>query len=107
MYSGDVFLMMNNAGSYKAAYTRHMVAWSMGLCLIAHSDSQKAIPEIEHGKNALLGSTPEEIAQLVRLAVTDRDLNERIRQGGRETYEKCFTPRIVVETLCQKMKALV
>ena len=88
----DVFLLLNNAGRYKAAYTRHLLAWSMGLCLVVHSGSRKAMPEIVHGENALVGSSGEEIAKLIVRAATDPVLNRRIREGGRRTYEQCFTP---------------
>lgn len=101
--SSDVFLLLNNAGSYHAAYSRHLVAWSLGLCLIVHANSRLAIPEISHRENALVGSTPEEIAEQVRVAVTDPDLNRRLRQGGRATYERYFTPAAVAEALTQEM----
>lgn len=104
--ASDVILMLNNVGYYKAAYTRHLVAWSKGLCLIAHSDSKLAIPEIQHEYNALLGSNAEEIAQNIRSALVDRDLNLRIRRNGLETYKSNFTPEIVVSSILKKMEVL-
>lgn len=105
--SCDIFLMLNNAGSYQAAYTRHIMAWSMGLCLIVHENSRKAIPEIIPLSNALVGSTPSEIAKAIHLAATDKDLNQKIRQGGRMTYEKFFTPHHVAEALSEEALSLV
>ncbi|GEM_PF-699283 len=99
----DVFLMLNNAGAYQAAFTRHIMAWSLGLCLVVHANSQRAIPEIAHLRNALVGSTPEELAQLIRLAATDSSLNHRLRQGGRETYERHFTPATIAAALSQEI----
>jgi hypothetical protein len=101
--SSDLFLMLNNGGPYQAAYSRHILAWSMGLCMIVHANSQKAIPEIAHEENALVGSTPEEIAQMVFRAATDFDLNLRIRRGGRVTYEKYFTPSAVAAALSEEI----
>jgi glycosyltransferase involved in cell wall biosynthesis len=103
MRSSDMFLLLNNAGSYHAAYTRHLVAWSLGLCLVAHANSRLAIPEIAHMENALVGSTPGEIAEMVRLAATDPDLNLRLRKGGRATYERYFTPTVVAEALTREI----
>ncbi len=105
--SSDIFLMMNNAGPYLAAYSRHILAWSMGLCLVVHGNSQKAIPEIAHGENALVGSTPDEISQMIFRAATDPDLNSRIRRRGRATYERHFTPSVVAEALSKEMARIV
>ncbi|MDA2918682.1 glycosyltransferase [Desulfobacterota bacterium AH_259_B03_O07] len=105
--SSDMFLLLNNAGSYQAAFTRHILAWSMGLCLIVHANSKKAIPEIAHIENALVGSTPDEVAQMVFLAATDPDLNSRLRQGGRATYEKYFAPSVVAGALSKEVARVV
>lgn len=105
--SCHVFLMLNNVGRYYAAYTRHLVAWSMGLCLIAHENSKKAIPEISHGQNALTGSSGREIAEMIRLAVTDHELNQRLRREGRRTYEQCFTPLIVANNIIKETERVV
>ena len=101
--SSDVFLLLNNAGSYQAAYTRHVVAWAQGLCLIVHENSCRAIPEIRHMENALIGSTPADIARMVRLAVSDPELNVRLRKGGRGTYERYFTPAVVAKALADEI----
>lgn len=101
MDNSDMILLLNNAGPYQAAYTRHLVAWASGLCLIVHEQSTKAIPEIVHMQNALVGRTPSEIARLVRLAATDLDLNQRLRNAGRATYERYFTPAIVGNALSE------
>jgi glycosyltransferase involved in cell wall biosynthesis len=105
--SSDLYLMLNNAGPYQAAYSRHILAWSMGLCMIVHANSQKAIPEITHEENALVGSTAEEIARMIFRAATDSDLNLRIRRGGRATYEKYFTPSVVAEALSEEIARVV
>jgi len=97
--SADVFCLFNNAAPYQAAYTRHLVTWSSGLCLVAHEKSRLAIPEIKHGENALLASTGEEAASLITRAALDRELNLRLRKGGRETYLRYFTPENVVTNL--------
>lgn len=103
--SSDVILMCNNAGPYQAAFTRHLVAWSRGLCLIVHEKSRLAIPEIAPGSNVLAGSTGAEIARQIQRAVTDQTLNRHIREGGRATYEKYFTPAHVAAKLNRELQA--
>ncbi len=105
--SGDVFVFVNNAGRHLAAYSRHIIAWSMGLCLIVHARSRLTIPEIEHMKNALVGQTAKEIAEMIRLAATDKDLNMRIRRGGRETYERHFTPSVLAGVMANEALNLI
>jgi glycosyltransferase involved in cell wall biosynthesis len=105
--SSDVYLLLNNAGRYQAAYTRHMVAWSQGLCMVVHSKSRHAIPEIAHRENALVGESATEIARLIRQAVTEPELNRQVRRGGRLTYEKHFTPRAVAQALAEEIRCLI
>lgn len=97
--SADVFCLFNNAGRYKAAYTRHLVAWANRLCLIAHAGSKLAIPEIEHERNALLVQDGMDAARQIVRAATDIDLNQRLRAGGRATYEQFFQPHTVAKNL--------
>ncbi len=104
--SSDIFLLLNNAGTYKAAFTRMIMAWSMGLCLIAHGNSHEAIPEVAPAQNVLVGNTPLEVAQQIRLAATDPAVNQRIRREGRTTYEKYFAPQIVARTLHEELVRL-
>ena len=100
----DVFLVLDNAGPYVVSSTRHLLAWAMGLCLVAHVRSREAFPELEHMRNALLGSTGPQIAELVARAALEPELNQRIRRGGRETYEARFRPVTVVERLVDAMR---
>ena len=76
-----------------------MDAWAQGLCLIVYDNSRLAIPEIKHMENVLVGSTAEEVAQMISLAVTNRELNLRLRKGGRGIYGRFFTLGAVAQTL--------
>lgn len=107
LHDSDVFLFLNNAGPLKAIFSRRIMAWAMGLCLIAHDGSRSALPEVVHGENALVGATPTELTSSVKLACLDGDLNRKIRQGGRHTYEECFTPAAVSEKILSVMAELV
>lgn len=107
LQSADVVCVLNNAGRYKAAYTRHLVAWQSKLCLIAHRDSTQAMPEIEHEKNALLGSTGKEVAEQIVRAATDSALSQKVREGGYQTFTQCFTPAIVAGNIEEVLKKAV
>ncbi len=102
--TASVFLFLNNAGRHLAAYTRHVVAWSMSHCLVVHANSVKTIPEIAHMQNTLVGETPSEIAQLIRRAATEAELNAAIRRGGRKTYEELFKPQVVAKALYEEIQ---
>ncbi len=103
----DVFLFLNNAGPLKAIFSRQIMSWAMGLCLIAHTGSREALPELAHGENALIGSTPEELAKLVRHACLDINLNRKLRIGGRTAYEESFSPNALSQKLVSIMEDVI
>lgn len=102
----DLFLLLNNAGSYYAAYTRHIIAWSMGLCLVTHANSIPAIPELVPGENVLAASAAADLAVLIARAATDPTFNLGIRRGGRNTYTRFFTPARVAERIGEELDTL-
>ncbi len=102
----DVFCLFNNVAPYKAAYTRHLVAWSNGLCMVAHADSKLAIPELEHRRNVLLADNAEDAARSIAEAAMNAELNRQIRLEGRKTYEECFTPEIVAKRLEEVLQSV-
>jgi glycosyltransferase involved in cell wall biosynthesis len=103
--SASVFLICNNHHDFKVGHTRFLHAWSLGACVVAFRDCRESMPEIEHGRNALLGDTAEEIAALVAQALNDRELRRRIGNGGLETLQQKFSPAAVTRTLIKRMQA--
>lgn len=103
--SAPVFLISNNHHNFKVGHTRFLHAWSLGACVVAFRDCRESMPEIEHGCNALLGNTAEEVAALVAQALQDRDLRRRIGRGGIETLRQKFCPAIVARMLIERMQA--
>ncbi|MEK9132843.1 MAG: glycosyltransferase [Patescibacteria group bacterium] len=91
LLSSDIFLCMNNASAYKVGHTRYLHAWSLGCCVVAHADAALSMPEIIHGENALLGKTPVEIANLIKMAIEDPILRNKISEGGYKTFKQYFT----------------
>ncbi len=104
--SSYAFLVLTNAGDFIVGNTRILLAWSLGSCLIAHRNSALSMPEIEHGKNALLGETAEELAGWVEKSIKDADLRRRIGQGGFETYQQYYRSDFVVPKMLKEMELL-
>lgn len=71
---------------------RVLTGFSYGCCIVTHSANAAGIPELEHGRNALLADTPEGLGREVLRVLGDPELRARLRSGARETYERWFTP---------------
>jgi len=107
LLDSDVFLFLNNAGPLKSIFSRQIIAWALGLCSIVHEGSLETLPEIVHGENALVGASAPEIASLIKLACLEKDLNNRVRRGGLQTYEKFFTPTAVATKMLSVMEDFI
>ena len=107
LLSAPVFLCLNNATPFKVGHTRYLHAWTLGSCVIAHRDAALSMPEIVHGRNALLGSNPEEIAELIILAARDFALRRQIGEGGWKTYDTHFRADAVACDIARKLHAAV
>ncbi len=105
--NSGAFLVLTNVNGFVVGNTRILLAWSLGSPLIAHRDSALSMPEIVHGKNALLGSSADEIADLIYSVSKDSGLRERIGRGGYETYKKYYSSSIVVPKMLEEMETLV
>lgn len=104
--TSTLFLCVNNATTFKVCHTRYLHAWSLGLCVVAHADAALSIPEMRHRENALLGSTPQHLVNLIQEACDDRKLRESIGDGGRQTFVEQFTSSAVTPSLAQHLSAL-
>lgn len=99
--AAKVFLCVNNATNYKVGHTRYLHAWSLGACVVAHRDASLSMPEIEHGRNALLGRDGAEIAALTLEALGNDKLRKRIAEGGYDTYRREFNPDVVASRILE------
>ena len=104
LLSAQVFLCLNNATIYKVNQSRYLHAWSLGGCVVAHRDAALSLPEMVHGENALLGSTPGEIAELIARAAGDKPLRRRLGRNGYETYRRYFKADSVATDLVERMQ---
>jgi glycosyltransferase involved in cell wall biosynthesis len=105
--SSQIFLTVNNSGPFRGGHTRIQYAWSLGSCVVAHRNYQECIPELEHMDNVLMGESADEIADLVAQAASDQRLRSRIAEAGRATYERSFTPEVVVPKLLAELELAV
>jgi glycosyltransferase involved in cell wall biosynthesis len=104
--AAKVFLLCNNSNpDFIAGHTRVLHAWSLGSCLVAHSNMARAMPEIVHGENALLGETAAELAEHVGAACRDEELRRRIAEGGRRTWEREFLPETVIRRVVARIES--
>jgi glycosyltransferase involved in cell wall biosynthesis len=107
LLESQVFLCVNNATQYKVGHTRYLHAWSLGCCVVAHSDVAASMPEIQHGVNALLGHDAEEIAELVELCMNDAALRLRLGRAGYDTFHKLFTAERVATQIIARARAFI
>lgn len=107
LLSAPIFLTLNNSGPFRIGHTRVLHAWSLGGCVVAHRHYTACIPEIQHQRNALLGSSPEEIAELVVLAARDRALRRRLGAAGQQTLRRWFVAEQAVPKLLAELERAV
>jgi hypothetical protein len=99
-----IFLCLNNATQYKVNQSRYMHIWSLGGCIVAHSDAALSLPEMIDGENALLGGDPDAIVERVARALVDRDLRRRIGAAGRAMFLASFTGAAVSSDVLSRMR---
>jgi glycosyltransferase involved in cell wall biosynthesis len=85
---------------------RVLMGFSHGCCIVVHEANAEGIPELEHGQNALLGSSPAELAGHVVSVLRDPKLAGRLRRGARETYERFFTPPVAGAALGETLERI-
>jgi hypothetical protein len=85
---------------------RVLTGFSHGSCIATHEANAYGIPELAHGENALLGSSPAELAAEVVRAVREPELAARLRRGARETYERFFTPAVAGAALGETLEQI-
>jgi glycosyltransferase involved in cell wall biosynthesis len=73
---------------------RVITGFCHGTPIVSHSANALGIPELEHGVNALLGTSPAELAAAVVRLRGDPELGTRLEAGARETYERFFQPGV-------------
>jgi glycosyltransferase involved in cell wall biosynthesis len=85
---------------------RVLTGFSHGSCIVTHEANAHGIPELAHEQNALLGSSPAELAAEVVRALRVPDLQSRLRRGARETHERFFTSAVAGAALGETLEQI-
>ena len=85
---------------------RVLTGFSYGSCIVTHAANAYGIPELEHKQNALLGSSPQTLAEQVVRAVGEAELRVRLGAGARSTYERYFTPAAAGAALAETLERI-
>ena len=70
--------------------TRIVEAWSLGCCVITHPANLLGMPEAKVGENILAPSTGKEMAEMVREVAWDVEVQQKIGQEARKSYEEHY-----------------
>lgn len=71
---------------------RILTAFSYGCAVVAHAANAQGIPELEHGVNCLLAEDGATLAKHCAELAENPELRRKIAEGGRATFERCFSP---------------
>lgn len=85
---------------------RIVVGFSMACCVVAHSANAAGIPELKNGQNCLLAESGETLAKHVNCALKNRELQKRLGENGRKTYEKYFSEGVAASRIVRKMEEI-
>ncbi len=95
--SSEIFLMLNNFGSYTGGYTRIIYFFSAGGCLIAHKNLKKDMPEVKNNYNCLLANNEFGIVKQLFKALNDSKLRKRIGKNARKTFEQKYLSQKIIK----------
>jgi glycosyltransferase involved in cell wall biosynthesis len=85
---------------------RVVTGFSFGSCIVSHRANVLGIPELEPGRNALIGRSPDELAGHVLRALGDAQLRRTLGTRSRETYERHFAPRVSVGEIAATLERI-
>ena len=86
---------------------RVLTGFSYGSCIVTHRANAYGIPELEHELNALLGNSPQTLAEQVVRAIGEAELRDRLGAGARSTYEQYFTLKAAGAPLAETLEGIV
>lgn len=102
--SADVLLVPNEIPL--GVRVRILVGFSYGCCVVTHSANALGIPELAHGKNAMLGHNADDLVRHVLRALAEPDLRRELEAGGRMTYDRFFRPDVAGARIASILESL-
>ena len=103
--SSDVLLVPTD--SEMGFRTRIAEGLSFGCCVVAHKANAYGMPELQNGRNSLLGSSGTELAELVARCVRDPALRLRLGRNGRETFVAGLDGKLICGRMIDLLEAAV
>jgi glycosyltransferase involved in cell wall biosynthesis len=85
---------------------RILTGWSYGCCVVSHRANTLGIPELVHGRNALLADSGRDLAPAVLQALADDELRGRLEEGARRTYEEAFAPPVAARRIAETLERI-
>jgi glycosyltransferase involved in cell wall biosynthesis len=85
---------------------RIVTGFSFGTCIVSDAANTGGIPELRHEQNALIGSTPAELAAALLRVVRDDELRARLGRGARETYLAGFAPPVAAGAIASTLERI-
>jgi hypothetical protein len=97
-------LILNNAynKSLIGGYTRVIYFFSLGKCLIAHSNLKKSMPELQNNYNCLLGNSSKKIIELINRSVKDKRIIKKIEFNAKKTFYQKYSSKIIFNQILKK-----
>lgn len=86
---------------------RILTALSYGTCVVAHEANRYGIPELISGKNCLLGSNAQSIAEHCISVFRHPEKRQAIESAARNTYSRLFSPQVAASEICEDLERLL
>ncbi len=78
---------------------RIITGMSFGQCVVAHVSETENIPELEHGKNSLIGASGAELAEHLVTLARNPQRRANLGRAARETFLRHFHPEQAVQPI--------
>ncbi len=108
----DFLLLCQNSLSTKKAikYKKHLWdlhsihsrifdAFNNGVCIVAHSENLKSMPQLKHGYNCIAGKTPISLAKSIEKIYFNKKLRRKILINGFKTLRKNLNNKTNIKKL--------
>lgn len=78
-------------------HTRIFDAFNNGVCIVAHSENLKSMPQLKHGYNCIAGKTPISLAESIKKIYFNTKLRRKILINGFKTLRKNLNDKTNIE----------